>query len=102
MSLDIIVSYFLQFEGTTEVFVAVRPYKTHGQHPYLTQVSLVEDTNLPHIWIQNEHIVDQVFLVEDRTMPMNRGKCLVLKKAKFWVADSEFASHEDRDRSAQE
>ena len=34
MSLDIIVSYFLQFEGTTEVFVAVRPYKTHGPVSY--------------------------------------------------------------------
>ena len=90
----------LQFEATTEVFIAIRPYRSHGGHPILPHLLLLGDLGTQTIWIEPHRVHKQIFVAEDKTIVANSNKYLAFRKRKLYKTEIETELDEDVPHSA--
>ncbi|WPT11393.1 hypothetical protein PSENEW3n2_00000831 [Picochlorum sp. SENEW3] len=85
----------VQFEATTEIFIAIRPYRSQGGHPILPQLLLLGELGSQTIWIEPHSVYKQIFVAEDKTIVANGNKYLAFRKRKLYKTEVEPELDED-------
>ena len=85
----------LQFEATTEIFIAIRPYRSQGVHPILPHLLLLGELGSQTIWIEPHSVYKQIFVAEDKTIVANGNKYLAFRKRKLYKTEVEPELDED-------